>query len=144
VEAMLTHAVSMIFDVPSAHAPMMESMEILDLESLTKPCFEGIETKNNTPNCQEGFMNIVATFIPYFQSPELVQPSQRAFHHPAIYPQAAAVFGSPFGQYRAYTHLSQSLAMWLGVIPAITMKILKAISGTTRLAGNGRNGVDQR
>jgi len=29
VEAMLTHAVSTIFDVPSAHGPMMESMEIL-------------------------------------------------------------------------------------------------------------------
>lgn len=29
VEAMLTHAVSQYFDVPSAHAPMMESREIL-------------------------------------------------------------------------------------------------------------------
>ncbi len=32
VEAMLTHAISMIFDVPSAHAPMAESMEILNLD----------------------------------------------------------------------------------------------------------------
>ncbi len=32
VEAMLTHAVSMIFDVPSAHAPMMESSEVLNLD----------------------------------------------------------------------------------------------------------------
>ena len=29
VEAMLTHAVSMLFDVPSAHAPMTESLELL-------------------------------------------------------------------------------------------------------------------
>ncbi len=29
VEAMLTHAVSHVFDVPSAHAPMMESRDIL-------------------------------------------------------------------------------------------------------------------
>jgi len=29
VEAMLTHAVSSLFDVPSAHAPMMESLELL-------------------------------------------------------------------------------------------------------------------
>jgi len=29
VEAMLTHAVSMLLEVPSAHAPMMESMEML-------------------------------------------------------------------------------------------------------------------
>jgi len=29
VEAMLTHSVSMIFNVPSAHAPMMESLELL-------------------------------------------------------------------------------------------------------------------
>ncbi|MGB2861886.1 MAG: DUF3326 domain-containing protein [Sedimentisphaerales bacterium] len=30
VEAMLTHAISMLFNVPSAHAPMVESMEILN------------------------------------------------------------------------------------------------------------------
>jgi len=32
VEAMLTHAISMIFDVPSAHAPMMESLEIAGMD----------------------------------------------------------------------------------------------------------------
>lgn len=32
VEAMLSHAVSMMFGVPIAHSPMMESMEILNLE----------------------------------------------------------------------------------------------------------------
>jgi len=31
VEAMLTHAVSMIFNVPSAHAPMLESWEIANM-----------------------------------------------------------------------------------------------------------------
>jgi len=31
VEAMLTHGVSMLFDVPSAHAPMMENMDIANL-----------------------------------------------------------------------------------------------------------------
>ena len=31
VEAMLTHAVSLLFDVPSAHSPMMESMDVLNL-----------------------------------------------------------------------------------------------------------------
>lgn len=32
VEAMLTHAISMMLDMPSAHAPMVESMEILELD----------------------------------------------------------------------------------------------------------------
>ncbi len=32
VEAMLTHAISALFDVPSAHSPMMCSREILDLD----------------------------------------------------------------------------------------------------------------
>ncbi len=32
VEAMLTHAVSMLFNVPSAHSPMMSSKEVLDLD----------------------------------------------------------------------------------------------------------------
>lgn len=32
VEAMLTHAVSTLFNVPSAHSPMMSSKEVLDLD----------------------------------------------------------------------------------------------------------------
>ena len=32
VEAMLTHAISLIFDIPSAHSPMLESKAILDLD----------------------------------------------------------------------------------------------------------------
>lgn len=32
VEAMLTHAISLFFDIPSAHSPMLESKEILDLD----------------------------------------------------------------------------------------------------------------
>jgi len=33
VESMLTHAISSLYDVPSAHAPMLESQEILDIET---------------------------------------------------------------------------------------------------------------
>ncbi|MFB0556989.1 MAG: DUF3326 domain-containing protein [Dehalococcoidia bacterium] len=32
VEAMLTHAISLLFDIPSAHSPMTESKEILNLD----------------------------------------------------------------------------------------------------------------
>jgi hypothetical protein len=32
VEAMLTHAISLLFELPSAHSPMLESRSILDLE----------------------------------------------------------------------------------------------------------------
>lgn len=32
VEAILSHAISMIFNVPTAHAPMVESMEILNID----------------------------------------------------------------------------------------------------------------
>jgi len=31
IEAMLTHGVSMLFDIPSAHAPMMETLEIANM-----------------------------------------------------------------------------------------------------------------
>ena len=31
IEAMLTHGVSMLFDIPSAHAPMMETLEIVNM-----------------------------------------------------------------------------------------------------------------
>lgn len=32
VEAMLTHAISMLFDIPSAHSPMMTSTEVMNLD----------------------------------------------------------------------------------------------------------------
>ncbi|MDD5434314.1 MAG: DUF3326 domain-containing protein [Nitrospira sp.] len=32
VEAMLTHAISLLFNIPSAHSPMLESREILDMD----------------------------------------------------------------------------------------------------------------
>ncbi|MDD2900808.1 MAG: DUF3326 domain-containing protein [Syntrophales bacterium] len=32
VEAMLTHAISLMFNIPSAHSPMLETRQILDLE----------------------------------------------------------------------------------------------------------------
>ncbi len=32
VEAMLTHTISLLFNIPSAHSPMMESKEVLDLD----------------------------------------------------------------------------------------------------------------
>jgi len=32
VEAMLTHAISMMFDIPSAHSPMMTSSEVMNLD----------------------------------------------------------------------------------------------------------------
>jgi hypothetical protein len=32
VEAMLTHTISLLFNIPSAHSPMLESREILDLD----------------------------------------------------------------------------------------------------------------
>jgi len=33
VEAMFTHAISTLFNIPSAHSPMMESIEVTDLEA---------------------------------------------------------------------------------------------------------------
>lgn len=33
VEAMLTHAISILFNIPSAHSPMMESKEIMNMET---------------------------------------------------------------------------------------------------------------
>jgi hypothetical protein len=32
VEAMLTHAISLLYNIPSAHSPMLESREVLDLD----------------------------------------------------------------------------------------------------------------
>ncbi len=48
VEAMLTHAVSLLYDIPSAHSPMMESKEILDLNVGTVDPRKSAETVSVT------------------------------------------------------------------------------------------------
>ena len=38
VESMLTHTISSLYDLPSAHAPMLESQDVLDIETGVVVC----------------------------------------------------------------------------------------------------------
>jgi len=49
---------------------------------------------------EKGLVSICAALVANPQPSELTKPSQRAFYNPAMSPQAAAVFGVPFGQHR--------------------------------------------
>ncbi len=45
-------------------------------------------------------MDVVAPFLSNTETSELMQPSERAFHDPAIDAQAAAVLCASFGEHR--------------------------------------------
>lgn len=88
-------------------------------------------------------MNIITSFITNSQSAKLMQPGKCAFHHPAKYTQAAAVFRSAFCQNRTYAKFVQFVSMWLTVVSSISLNIIRFLTRTTYLACNWRNRSDQ-
>ena len=75
VEAMLTHAISMIFNVPSAHAPMVESLEILNL-------FPGVvDPRISAEAVSNCFLHCVLKGL--HRSPQILTDRQ-ALSHPGI------------------------------------------------------------
>ena len=79
VEAMLTHAVTMLFSVPAAHSPMFESMEIANLEvGIVDPRMSA----EAVSNC---FLHSVLKGL--HRSPRIVTASS-AFSHPGVFSAA--------------------------------------------------------
>lgn len=89
-------------------------------------------------------MNIVASFIPNFQTAISVKPSESAFHNPAIHAQSAAVFGSAFRQHRTNAYVTQSVAMRLRIVSPVAIKRIKAIARTALPACDSWNRIDHR
>ncbi|MCH8343163.1 MAG: DUF3326 domain-containing protein [Planctomycetes bacterium] len=75
VEAMLTHAVSGIFNVPSAHAPMMESTAVANMN------FGTVEPRKAAEMVSTTFFNCVLKGLQ--RSPRLVMDAE-AMRHPSV------------------------------------------------------------
>lgn len=75
VEAMLTHAISHILNVPSAHSPMLESKEILDLDLGIVDPRKAAEVVSTT------FLHSILKGL--HRSPKIVT-DQSVFDHPGI------------------------------------------------------------
>src|SRR6266571_2496692 len=72
-----------------------------------------------------------------------MQPRYRALHHPTINSQPAAVFGSTTRNPRLDSPSTQFLTMRIGMIGAIAIKLVRSLSGTSDLAADRRNLVNQ-
>jgi len=88
-------------------------------------------------------MNVVPPLIPNAQPAELMQPTQRTLHHPAIHPEPAAVLRVSLGDVRLGPDLAQRFAVCFRVIRAIGVQLVKAIARSADPTGNRRHVVDQ-
>jgi hypothetical protein len=89
-------------------------------------------------------MNIVTSFIANTKSAELMKPRQRAFYHPAVASQSAAMLGTPFANQRGNRTRPQLAAMRFRIISAIALNNFGSSTGPTPLASDRRNRVHQR
>ena len=100
-------------------------------------------TDHDTTQAHECFMNIGATVAAKTKPTELVKPTDRPFHHPSRHAQAAAMFRVSLGENRSDAHLSQTLAMRLGIVCTIPLGCIGFSARATGLSRDGRNGRDQ-
>lgn len=87
----------------------------------------------------EGSMHQDSLFTSCSQSTKLMEPGDGSFDDPSVDTQATAVRGVSFGQDRLDPQRSEGLAMRLGIIGPITLKLIRPSSGTAHLAGNRRH-----
>ena len=101
-------------------------------------------TNKNTSHGHKSLMDIGPSFITNTQSPKLMQPTQGAFHHPAVGPQPTAVTRTSLGNTGFNPYLSQRLTIRFGIVSPIGIQLCKTITGSTAFAGHRRYGIDQR
>jgi hypothetical protein len=63
----------------------------------------------SAPQGQERLVSVCPLFVAHPQSPELIQPSEGPFDHPAPSPQSAAVFGVALRKKRDDASVTQTL-----------------------------------
>ncbi len=96
-----------------------------------------------TSERQEGFVNVGAPLVAHPQATELMQPAQRAFDHPTILAETTTMQRVALGQHRLNSEAAQHLAMRFRVIAAIPLDPVRSVTGTTDLAADGWNRLDQ-
>lgn len=93
-----------------------------------------IPTYFNTTYCHQSFMNVRSAFITDPQPPILMKPGQCSFYNPSINTKTAAIFSSPFNQYGSYSFFSQFSTMWLRIVSAVTLNLIRSFSRASNLA----------
>ncbi len=85
------------------HCPARLSLNLYPISSQEAPADQ------SATQGQERLVNVCPLFVTHPQSPELVQPSEGPFDHPAPSPQSAAVFGVALRKKRSDASVSQTL-----------------------------------
>ena len=88
-------------------------------------------------------MNVAAPFVAHPQSPELVQPTDGAFHDPADRPQSLCTSRAPLGDHGLNAPLPQGQSMSHRIISLVRPQTLWSAARTTRFAGYRGNGVNE-
>jgi hypothetical protein len=116
----------------------------LVLERLTKRMFQCVHTDQCTAEAEESFVNVVAPFVTHTQSSELVEPAYRSLDHPAQASQAAAVLRVALRDHRLDPTHPQEHAVQVRIVRPIGVQAIRFATGTTHLAADRRNRIDQR
>jgi hypothetical protein len=82
-------------------------------------------------------------FVAHAQPPELIQPSERPFHHPAPSAQSAPVFSVALCKKRHDASVTQASPNCFGIIPAITHNTIRTVTRMSALSLQKRNGIHQ-
>ena len=100
-------------------------------------------TDDGATESEEGLVNVGAAFVADAQAPELMQPTQRAFHDPACFSQAAAMRSAAAGQLVGDSSVLQPTMMRGTAVGAIALQDLGPLARATDLAPHRGNGADQ-
>jgi hypothetical protein len=102
------------------------------------------QADQGAPQEQKGFMNVGPLLIANTQAAKLVQPSERAFHHPSPSSKPAAMFGVPSSKEGDDISSTQASPDGFGSISAISCYAVRPMPRTAALALQFRNCVNQR
>src|SRR5436190_23947647 len=104
---------------------------------------EEVAANDDAAECEEGFVDIVASFVSCAKTSELMEPTDGPLNNPAINSQSTSMLGITFCQDRFDAPLPQHLAMRLGVVGTISLHSARTFAGTTPFAADWRNRLDQ-
>jgi hypothetical protein len=86
-------------------------------------------------------MNIEPSLVTNGQPPEAVEPGKRPLHNPPMPPQLLAALDATPGDTRYDASLAQSLPVSLGVIPFVSMHLVRALAWSTSSTLDGTDSI---
>jgi hypothetical protein len=97
----------------------------------------------SAPEGQECLVNVHPLLVAHAQSPELVQPSEGPFDHPAPSPQSAAMFGIALRKKRDDVSVTQTLPDRLRVITTVAQYAIRTMPWASPLSLQSWDGINQ-